>query len=94
MAVISSAPRPRAGLAKTARPRPWVMRLLLVLVLMACDALAVNGAFASAYVWRFDAGDLSDFAPPNAPSVWLFFGLFTNSTVTFCEEHGSAGPSM
>ena len=77
MAVISSAPQPRAASAKTARLRPWVPRLLLTLVLMAGDAVAVNGAFASVYLWRLNAGDLKDFTFPSDPAtIWLYVGLF------------------
>ena len=76
MAVISSAPRPRAGSASPVRSRPWVTRLLLSLVLMGCDALAVNAAFAGVYWWRLAAGDLDDFTMPGAATIWLFAGLF------------------
>src|SRR6476469_1847301 len=33
------------------RPRPWVLRLLLTLGLMGCDALAINAACVGVYVW-------------------------------------------
>jgi Undecaprenyl-phosphate glucose phosphotransferase len=50
------------------------MRLLLALMLMGCDALAVNAAFLSVYYWRLD--DLSDFAFSQDTPFLLFFGLF------------------
>jgi Undecaprenyl-phosphate glucose phosphotransferase len=50
------------------------MRLLLALMLMGCDALAVNAAFVSVYYWRLD--DLSDFAFSRDTPFLLFFGLF------------------
>ncbi|HEX9441733.1 MAG TPA: undecaprenyl-phosphate glucose phosphotransferase [Roseiflexaceae bacterium] len=74
MAAISSVPRPRAESTKTTRTRPWVMRMLLALMLMGCDALAVNAAFVSVYYWRLD--DLSDFAFSQDTPFLLFFGLF------------------
>ena len=74
MAAISSVPRPRAESTKTTRTRPWVMRLLLALMLMGCDALAVNASFVSVYYWRLD--DLSDFVFSQDTPFLLFFGLF------------------
>jgi len=50
--------------------------LLLTLILISCDVLAVNGTFAGIYLWRLNAGDLSDFTVPSADSMWLFAELF------------------
>ena len=75
MAAISSVPRRRAESAKATRPRPWVVRLLLVLVLMACDALAINAAFVGVYYWRLVAGDLKDYIFSSDIPFLLFFGL-------------------
>ena len=47
---------------------------VLALMLMGCDALAVNAAFLSVYYWRLD--DLSDFAFSRDTPFLLFFGLF------------------
>ena len=55
MAAISSARRPRAESGRHARPRPWVLRLLLALALMGCDALAINAAFVGVYHWDLRA---------------------------------------
>jgi Undecaprenyl-phosphate glucose phosphotransferase len=53
-----------------------VLRLLLALILMLCDALAVNTAFVSVYLWRLKAGDLSEYTfSPDIPFL-LFSGLF------------------
>jgi Undecaprenyl-phosphate glucose phosphotransferase len=76
LAAISSVPRSRAESARTAHPRPWVVRLLLACVLMACDALAINAAFVGVYYWRFMAGDLDDYTFSSNIPFLLFFGLF------------------
>ncbi|MFL5800238.1 MAG: undecaprenyl-phosphate glucose phosphotransferase [Roseiflexaceae bacterium] len=76
MAAISSVPRPRAESARAARPRSWVVRLLLTLILMLCDALAVNAAFVSVYIWRLKAGDLSEYTFSGDIPFPLFLGLF------------------
>lgn len=76
MAVISSAPQQHAGSAKRFWLRPWLLRLALSLILVGCDALAVNGAFASIYLWRLSMGDLKDYTFPDDPTtIWLFIGL-------------------
>ena len=75
MAAISSVPRRRAESARAARPRSWVSRLLLALVLMACDALAINAAFVAVYYWRQAAGDLKDYVFSSDIPFLLFFGL-------------------
>ena len=52
------------------------MRLLLALVLMACDALAVNAAFVGVYFWRLQANDFNDVVFSSDIPFLLFFGLF------------------
>jgi Undecaprenyl-phosphate glucose phosphotransferase len=52
LAVISSAPQPRAASSSRLRPRPWVTRLLLTLALIGCDVLAINSSFVSVYLWE------------------------------------------
>jgi exopolysaccharide biosynthesis polyprenyl glycosylphosphotransferase len=51
LAVISSAPQPRATSASRLHPRPWVTRLLLTLLLIGCDSLAVNSSLIGVYRW-------------------------------------------
>jgi Undecaprenyl-phosphate glucose phosphotransferase len=43
---------------------------------MGCDALAINATFVGVYLWRLEAGDLSEFTFSNDIPFWLFFGLF------------------
>jgi Undecaprenyl-phosphate glucose phosphotransferase len=76
LAAISSVPRPRAESARAVRPRSWVARLLPPLILMGCDALAVNAAFVSVYCWRRNAGDLSEFTFSGDIPFSLFLALF------------------
>lgn len=78
MAIISSVRQPRDESAKAIRQRPWATRLLLAIGVMACDALAVNGAFASVYLWALQPdGPLAEFTIPNdLTTIGLFVGLF------------------
>jgi hypothetical protein len=54
------------------RQRSWVVRTLLILALIACDSLALNGAFVGVYLWA--ARDDADFAASLATvgsTTWL-----------------------
>jgi Undecaprenyl-phosphate glucose phosphotransferase len=83
LAVISSAPRPRAESSSSARQRPWVARTLLALALIACDSLAVNAAFAGIYRWALRNDPALEAAytaaisvsPLTAPVVLLLLNL-------------------
>lgn len=56
MAAISSSPQQRAALARPRpRVRPRVWRLLLRVILVLCDAIALNGAFGGVYLSSIDA---------------------------------------
>ncbi|HNP72552.1 MAG TPA: undecaprenyl-phosphate glucose phosphotransferase [Kouleothrix sp.] len=82
MAAISSAPRPRAASGNRLRPRPWVARLLLTLVLMGCDALAINSSFIGAYRWGLAANsDLQTQLAASGPYTARIFILLYNVIV-------------
>ncbi len=79
MAAISSAPQPRAASASRLRPRPWVTRLLLTLLVMGCDALAVNSAFIGVYRWGLGANpDLQAQLDASGPFTVQIFVLLYN----------------
>jgi Undecaprenyl-phosphate glucose phosphotransferase len=80
LAAMSSAPRPRAASGKVARPRPWVTRMLLTLALMVGDALAVNGALITVYLWRLSANSdlLTQLSSNTAPMTAQVFLLLLN----------------
>ncbi len=85
MAAISSAPQPRVTSGRRVRPRPWVARLLLTLVLMGCDALAVNSAFLLVYRWGLNANpelqaQLTASGPYTAQIFVLLYNLIFVST--------------
>jgi hypothetical protein len=72
LAAISSAPRSRVAPGKTTRRRSWVVRTLLILALIACDSLALNGAFVGVYLWaaRADAEFAASLATVGS-TTWL-----------------------
>lgn len=79
MAAISSAPQPRVASNKNARQRSWVARTLLILALMACDSLAINAAFAGAYLWaRRDNAELEAALNATDPATWMIVLLLLN----------------
>jgi Undecaprenyl-phosphate glucose phosphotransferase len=79
LASISSAPPPRAELAKSMRERKWMLRLALTLLVMLLDAIAVNAAFIGVYLWRLRSGDLSEYTfSPDIPLGLL--GVLFNLT--------------
>jgi Undecaprenyl-phosphate glucose phosphotransferase len=76
LAAISSVPRQPARSASRRWQRRRLLKLLLGLVLIACDALAVNGAFLGMYAWRASRGDLSEWTLPDPGTRTLFVVLF------------------
>jgi len=79
LAAISSAPRSRVAPGKTMRRRSWVVRTLLILALIACDSLALNGAFVGVYLWavRADAEFAASLATVGS-TTWLITLLIMN----------------
>lgn len=75
MAAISSVPQRPAASASRRWQHNRLVRLFLTLSLIACDVLAVNGAFIGVYAWRLGLGDLSQFRIPDAGTRYLFLLL-------------------
>ena len=69
MAVTSSAPPRPAESASGTRAPAWAVRVLLLLIIVACDAVTINVALIGTYLWRFAAGDLNAYTPPNDPRL-------------------------
>jgi hypothetical protein len=61
------------------RRRSWVVRTLLILALIACDSLALNGAFVGVYLWavRADAEFAASLATVGS-TTWLITLLIMN----------------
>lgn len=79
MAAISSAPRPRVESSRALRPRPWVVRLLMILGLIGGDSLAINLAFIQVYRWRLDVDfNLQAAFTAAGPQSWQIFLLLLN----------------
>jgi Undecaprenyl-phosphate glucose phosphotransferase len=88
LAVISSSPQPHAASANArtrVRPRAW--RVLLSVVLVLCDALALNGAFGAVYLLSIETLQQAGLRLPTnvfeiAPIVITFNGICM-ATFTF-----------
>jgi Undecaprenyl-phosphate glucose phosphotransferase len=79
LAAISSARQPRAESGSAARPRPWIIRLLLALALMGSDAFAVNSACVIVYRWGLLASsDLKGLFDASLPGTARVFLLLLN----------------
>ena len=93
MAAISSAPRRRGESASFARRHPWTIRLLLTVLLMACDALAVNVALVGVAVLEFGGDQMRALLFNSSPRpVLLLFGLINLAfVVTFLTSGLYAG---
>ena len=77
MAVISSVPRQPAASAR--RMPAWATRLLLLLFVVAFDAVAINSALIGSYIWRYQVGDLSVLAFPNGMLAVPLFVVLINA---------------
>ncbi len=79
MAVISSAPQPRAESNKALRSRRWQVRLLMMFGLIAGDSLAANLAIVQVYRWRLvvDANVQAAFDAAD-PGTWQLFLILLN----------------
>ncbi len=52
MAAITSGPQEQADAAAAQRARPWTLPALFTLILVCCDALAINLAASAVYLWH------------------------------------------
>jgi Undecaprenyl-phosphate glucose phosphotransferase len=79
LGAISSAPQPHAASSRVVRPRPWRIRLFMILGLIASDALAVNLSAIQIYRWRMQADvTLQAAFEAASPQTWQFFLLLLN----------------
>ncbi|MEM8532554.1 MAG: undecaprenyl-phosphate glucose phosphotransferase [Chloroflexota bacterium] len=87
MAVISSAPQPRAGSDKVRNKSTQLYRVLLPLILVCCDVLAMNGVLIASYYYLWnDTLALSD---PLYQRSLLWFVVLLN--VSFMVSFFSTG---
>lgn len=81
MAAISSAPREHAESDEVPRTRPWILRLALLVWLMGCDALAINGALIGVFWWLYPRDLSTEFSLPENPQIII--GLIVLANIAF-----------